>query len=154
MTGSANSTAKAYIDARVYGPEGWSGVRVTVRAGPDEAVARFLQPEGQTPEAARVLGVEEALIIAKELGARRVIVFCDDEGTVRLLTRGEGDDEALIGPYLRVRALMKQFRRVALLQASALPPADCRSLLRGFAAAPVRQLGRPRNLSLFPSLGA
>lgn len=154
MSQSRRRTAKAYVDARVYSPEGWGGVRVTVRAGPDQAVARFLQPEGQSLEAARLLGVEEALTLAKELGAARVVVFCDDEATVRLLARGEKADEAPVGPYLRVRALMKQFRGVAAVRASALPPEDCRSLLKGFGEARVRPLGRPRNLSLFPRLAA
>lgn len=152
MSRGKGATARAYVDARVYGPEGWGGVRVILRLSPDDAVARFLQPHGQSRQAARVLGVEEALTIAKEMGVSRVVVFCDDEATVKLFATGAGSEEVPIGSYLRVRALMKQFDHAALLPATALPPRDCQPLLKAFAGAPVRQLGRPRNLSLFPRL--
>ena len=92
--------------------------------------------------------------MAKEMGARRVLVFCENEEAVALTAETADVPPTLLAIHLRIRALMNQFQRTAI--AAAGPPADALgpSALRDFSAAEVRLLGRPRNLSLFPALQA
>lgn len=145
-------TARAYVDGRLFAAEGWDGVRVTVRVGSSRPVARLLESTGQEPLEGRLLGVEEALVMAREMDARRVLVFCDDEEAAGLTAETADVPAGLLGVHLRIRALMNQFQRAII--ASAGPQLDALgpSALRDFSGAEVRLLGRPRNLSLFPAL--
>ena len=154
MMGSWNTraVATAYVDGRLYDARKWGGVRVMVSLPPASQLSVLLEPGPRDPWTARVLGVEEALTLAKELGARRVVVLCDDADAVRVINEGEGAEGDALGPYLRVRALLNQFDHAVVAEARALPAPDSRRLLQGFRMARVRPLGRPRNLSLFPQL--
>ncbi len=146
--------ATAYVDGRLYDARGWGGVRLTVRVPPHAPMSLLLEPGPTDAQTARLLAIEEALTVVKEAGARRVAVFCDDGAAVRII-RGEAHVEGdSLAPYLRVRALMNRFNRVAVVEASALPAQRVRRLLAGFGKASVRPLGQPRNLSLFPQLAA
>ncbi|MFQ6096374.1 MAG: reverse transcriptase-like protein [Armatimonadota bacterium] len=144
--------ARAYVDGRMYDSSGWGGIRVAVRVGDQPPVARFLEVNGQDERLARLMGVEEALLLAKELGARAVVVFCDDEWVARRLRENGEVPDHVLPTYLRVAALMNQFRSSAVVHASTAQPAEDARLMAAFGAAEVRILGRPRNLSLFPAL--
>jgi hypothetical protein len=147
-----NRLARAYVDGRLFDSNGWGGVRVAVRVAHDRPVARLLEARAADPQHARLMGIEEALLLARELGARQVVVFCDDESAVRQVRGEEEPPGPALRTYLRVAALMNQFRRATVLQASTVPPSGpC--AMPGFNGAEVRVLGQPRNLSLFPALG-
>lgn len=146
--------ARAYIDGRLFSADGWGGVRVTVRLGSARPVARFLESTGHEPLEGHMLGIEEALLMAKEMGAAKVLVFCENEAAAELAAEAPDLPARLLPLHLRIRALMNQFHRAAIAPAgtTSRPPGPC--ALGEFSAAEVRLLGRPRNLSLFPALQA
>ena len=147
-----NRLARAHVDGRLFDCDGWGGIRVAVRVGQERPVARLLEARAADTQHARLMGIEEALLLARELGARQVVVFCDDQSVVRQVRREEEPPASALRTYLRIAALMNQFRRATILQASTVAPSGpC--AMPGFSGAEVRVLGRPRNLSLFPALG-
>jgi hypothetical protein len=145
-------TARAYVDGRLFSTSGWGGVRITVRVGQERPVSRFLESTGQDALEAHLLGIEEALLMAREMGARTVSAFCESEDAVALTAETADVPASLLAVHLRIRALTNQFKRAAVVPAGVPTGPPGPSALRDFGGAEVRLLGQPRNLSLFPAL--
>ncbi len=72
-------------------------------------------PRAVTREPAAFRGILLALWTARRLGARGVIVHCDNPAVVRQITGEVEVGPALVGPYLQVRALLHAYRTAQVL---------------------------------------